>query len=175
MAFEDVDALALAQVRTREFEEFFDQHYREIARLGLSLSGEKGAAEDLAGEVFLAAWRQWDDISRMPRPLAYVRRIMVNKAASRVRRLVMERQRVRLVSVPETERTREADAGSVLDVRSALRSLPQGRRACVVLRHAFDMSEADVADTLGISRGTVKSQTSKGLAQLSRLLGRERS
>jgi len=60
---------------------------------------------------------------------------------------------------------------AVVDVRAALDRLPFGKRACVVLRHAFDLSEKDTARALGISVGAVKSQTSKGLAELERVLG----
>jgi DNA-directed RNA polymerase specialized sigma24 family protein len=56
-------------------------------------------------------------------------------------------------------------------VRTALTRLPVRRRACVLLRHAFDLSEKDTAMALGISVGTVKSQTSKGMAELERMLG----
>ncbi|MFD9030732.1 sigma factor-like helix-turn-helix DNA-binding protein, partial [Streptomyces sp. NPDC059567] len=56
-------------------------------------------------------------------------------------------------------------------VRTALRALPFRKRACVVLRHAFDLSERDTAQVLGVSVGTVKSQTSKGMAELQRVLG----
>lgn len=59
----------------------------------------------------------------------------------------------------------------MVDVQEALRRLPFRKRACVVLRHAFDLSEKDTALALGVSVGTVKSQTSKGMAELQRLLG----
>lgn len=59
----------------------------------------------------------------------------------------------------------------MVDVQEALRRLPFRKRACVVLRHAFDLSEKDTALALGVSVGTVKSQTSKGMAELQRFLG----
>jgi RNA polymerase sigma factor (sigma-70 family) len=59
---------------------------------------------------------------------------------------------------------------AVLDVRTALRRLPYRRRACVVLRYAFDLPEQEVAAVLGISVGTVKSQTSRGAKQLAEIL-----
>jgi DNA-directed RNA polymerase specialized sigma24 family protein len=65
------------------------------------------------------------------------------------------------------------DAAVVLDVRAALTRLPFRKRTCVVMRHALDLSEKDTAAALGISVGTVKSQTSKGMAELERLLGAE--
>jgi DNA-directed RNA polymerase specialized sigma24 family protein len=70
-----------------------------------------------------------------------------------------------------SERTDGPDVPVVVDVREALRALPFRKRACVVLRHAFDLSERDTALALGVSVGTVKSQTSKGMAELQRLLG----
>lgn len=62
---------------------------------------------------------------------------------------------------------------AVVDVQGALRRLPFRKRACVVLRHAFDLSERDTSLVLGISVGTVKSQTSRAVAELQRLLGPE--
>lgn len=69
------------------------------------------------------------------------------------------------------DKTENPDIPGVVDVQDALRRLPFRKRACVVLRHAFDLSEKDTALALGISVGTVKSQTSKGMAELKRLLG----
>ena len=60
---------------------------------------------------------------------------------------------------------------AVVDVRAALDRLPFRKRACVILRHAFDLSEKETALALGISVGAVKSQTSKGMAELERVLG----
>jgi len=155
-----------------EFERFFARHHRELARLAYLLSGEPGAAEDLTAEVFLAAWQRWDTVWGADQPFAYVRRIMVNLAASRLRRITTERRRLALVYAGNRETVVNPDPAASVDVRAALLRLPVRRRACVVLRHAFDLSEADVAVTLGVSVGTVKSQTSKGMAQLARLLDR---
>lgn len=82
-----------------------------------------------------------------------------------------ERRRVALFWSQREERTENPDVAGVVDVREALRRLPFRKRACVVLRHSFDLSEKDTALALGISVGTVKSQTSKGVAELQRLLG----
>ena len=153
-----------------EFERFFVRHHRELSRLAFLLSGDRQSAEDLTAEVFLAVWRRWDTIWALDEPYAYVRRIMVNIAATRMRRLSTERRRLALVYAGDREATSNPDPGITVDVRAALLRLPVRRRACVVLRHAFDMSEAEVASTLSISVGTVKSQTSKGLAQLQKIL-----
>lgn len=153
-----------------EFERFFNRHHRELGRLAFLLTGDRQSAEDLTAEVFLAAWQRWDTVWGLDQPFAYVRRIMVNMAASRVRRLTAERRRLALVQAGWREATGQPDPGVAIDVRAALLRLPVRRRACVVLRHAFDLSEADVAATLGISVGTVKSQTARGMVQLQKIL-----
>jgi len=103
-------------------------------------------------------------------PVAYARGVVANLARSRIRSAVRERRRVALFWSQPSERTSGPDVPAVLDVRDALRRLPFRKRACVVLRHAFDLSERDTAAALGISVGTVKSQTSRGVAELERLL-----
>ena len=70
-----------------------------------------------------------------------------------------------------THDTHDPDTAVVVDVRSALLRLPPRRRACLVLRHCFQLTEYEVAETLGVSVGTVKSQTSKAVAQFREQLG----
>lgn len=154
-----------------EFEAFFDRHHRELGRLAYLLSGDHLAADDLTAEAFLVAWRQWDRVWSLDQPLAYVRRVVVNLAATRVRKLARERRRLPLFHVNEVDGCSGPDGATVVDVRAALLQLPARRRACVVLRHALDLPETEVATMLGISVGTVKSQTSKAVAQLQKLLG----
>ncbi|CAM5698787.1 hypothetical protein SVIOM342S_03441 [Streptomyces violaceorubidus] len=103
--------------------------------------------------------------------MAYARGVVANLARTRVRTAVRERRRVALFWSQREERSENPDVAGVVDVQEALRRLPFRKRACVVLRHAFDLSEKDTALALGVSVGTVKSQTSKGVAELQRLLG----
>lgn len=152
------------------FEVFFERHRSGLGRFALLLTGDVTAAEDLTSDVFLAVWRQWDTIARLEAQLPYVRRMMVNTAVSRSRSFAREQRRIALSRVGESETVRDPDGAVSVDVRKALLRLPVRRRACVVLRHAFDLSEAEAADALGVSVGTVKSQTSKGMAQLHALL-----
>jgi RNA polymerase sigma-70 factor (sigma-E family) len=156
-----------------EFERFVGRYSGELGRLAYLMVGDQDAADDLTADALLAAWRQWDTVRSTDHPMAYVRRIVINLAASRVRRMVRERRRFLLLRTEALEVVPAADATAVVDVRSALIRLPTGRRACVVLRYAFDLSESDVAALLGISVGTVKSQTAKGAEQLRRALGPE--
>ncbi|MET8297575.1 MULTISPECIES: SigE family RNA polymerase sigma factor [unclassified Streptomyces] len=154
-----------------DFHDFFERHHRELARLAYLLTGETDAADDLAADAMVALWHRWDRVRRADSPAAYARGVVANLARSRIRSTVRERRRVLLFWSHRPERTDGPDVAAVMDVRAALDRLPFRKRACVVLRYAFDLSEKDTAQVLGISVGTVKSQTSKGTAELQRLLG----
>ena len=156
-----------------EFHAFFERHYAELSRLAHLLTGEADAADDLAADALLALWHRWDRVRTADHPVAYARGVVANLARTRIRSAVRERRRVSLFWSQREERTENPDIAGVVDVQEALRRLPFRKRACVVLRHAFDLSEKDTALALGVSVGTVKSQTSKGMAELQRLLGAE--
>jgi RNA polymerase sigma-70 factor (sigma-E family) len=150
----------------QDFEVFFTRYQRDLARLGYVLTGDHAAADDVVADALIAAWQHWDRVCATDSPIAYVRRMVINMAASRVRSRVRERRGL-LALLPGIEHLASvADSAAVIDVRVALKDLPPGRRACIVLRYAFDLSEAEVAETLQISVGTVKSQTSKAATQL---------
>jgi RNA polymerase sigma-70 factor (sigma-E family) len=156
-----------------EFHLFFERHYRELGRLAYLLTGDADEADDLTADAFVVVWRRWDRVTAATSPIAYVRGIVVKLAGSRVRRLLRERRKVKTLEAMRHGGhggTDGPDVPAVLDVRAALRRLPTRKRACVVLRHAFDLSERETAQVLGVSVGTVKSQTSKAVAELERLL-----
>jgi DNA-directed RNA polymerase specialized sigma24 family protein len=100
---------------------------------------------------------------------------VVNLAADRIKLLTRERAGRRLWNVGRSERVEAPDIAAVLDLRAALMRLPERKRACVVLRHYYGLSERETAQTLGIAVGTVKSQTSRGLEQLVAMLGDSRT
>ncbi len=149
-----------------EFEEFFRRHHRELARLAYSMTGNRTEADDVVGDAFASAWERWDRVQAADSPLAYVRKIVVNLSVERVRTAVRDRQRHRLMTPLTRWFYHSPDIGGAVDLQAAVLALPPGRRACVVMRHVLDLPEEEVARTLGISLGTVKSQTSKGLSQL---------
>jgi RNA polymerase sigma-70 factor (sigma-E family) len=148
-----------------DFRDFVSQQARGLGRLAFLLLGDEHAAEDLTAEVLLAVWRQWDQVSGADRPVAYVRRVMVNQAAAYHQRRAREREGWERLQDGVLDRVREQDSAAVIDVQAALLRLPPRRRACLVLRFAFDLSEREVAAILGVSVGTVKSQTFKAAAQ----------
>jgi RNA polymerase sigma-70 factor (sigma-E family) len=151
-----------------EVASLFAAHAAGLVRLAEFLVGDRGLAEDLVQEAFVRAWRSWRRLRRQGAALAYVRATVVNLARNSTRRRLLElRHRAGQASpwvVPEP------DVGTRLDLERALARLPIGKRACVVLRFYADLSEEETARVLGVSVGTVKSQTHKGLALLARHL-----
>ncbi|WP_054569172.1 SigE family RNA polymerase sigma factor [Frankia sp. R43] len=157
-----------------EFQIFFENHHRELSRFAYLLTGDRDVADDLTADALTAAWSRWDRVSAADSPIAYVRRILANLATSRLRRMIRERRGLAVLGMmgDHAGQAREhADLPAAVDLRAALMALPARKRACVVLRYAFDLSEAETARILGVSVGTVKSQTSKAVTELERLLG----
>ncbi|MEV6299000.1 SigE family RNA polymerase sigma factor [Actinoplanes sp. NPDC051861] len=153
-------------MRDDAFRAYFERHHDSLSRLAYLMTGSAEAADDLAADALTEVWRHWDRVTAADDPAAYGHGILMNLARHWVRR----RGRERLLTL-ESFRRRDSDVPAILDVRGALRRLPHRRRACVVLRYAFDMPEKEVAAVLGISVGAVKSATSRGARQLAELLG----
>ncbi|GLY05566.1 SigE family RNA polymerase sigma factor [Actinoplanes sp. NBRC 101535] len=154
-------------MRDDAFHAYFERHHASLSRLAYLMTGESDVADDLAADALTEIWRHWDRVTAADDPAAYGHGVVMNLARNWVRR----RSRERLLTLEAFRRGRDTDVPAVLDVRGALRRLPERRRACVVLRYAFDMPEREVAGILGISVGAVKSATSRGAKQLADILG----
>lgn len=148
------------------FQEFVRARWSHLVRTAYLLTGDVHLAEDLTQTALAKACRSWRRVSRSDNPEAYVRRMLVNCNNDRFRK---HRVAEALTAAPP-ERAGSDEAVSWADERgallAALAGLPPKQRAVVVLRYWEDLSEAEVAQTLGCSAGTVKSQASKGLAKL---------
>ncbi|HEU5429002.1 MAG TPA: SigE family RNA polymerase sigma factor [Actinocrinis sp.] len=173
MREEDDGSAATGRIRGGDraaFDAFFAAHYHELARFAYLLTGEHDAADDVTAEALAEAWKNWVRVAGADRPLAYVRRIVANLAADRTARLVRERRNWRLWSAGRSEHADAPDADAAVDLRRALLRIPARKRACVVLRYYYGLSEQETAATLGIAVGTVKSQSARGLQELARQL-----
>ena len=158
------------------FDVFFADHYRELARFAYLLTGDHHAADDVTAEAMAEAWRSWTRVASADWPLAYVRRIVANIAGARTTRMVRERRSWRLWSTGRSEQCETPDTEAAVDLQQVLLRLPARKRACIVLRYYYGLSERETAETLGIAVGTVKSQTSRGLEELAgQLRGNRRS
>ena len=154
-------------------EALYAAHWRQLVRLSVLLVRDTGAAEEVVQDAFVALHGRWRRLRDPDKALAYLRQSVVNKSRSVLRhRGVVDRHAARerppepLQSVegPTLDRDRRA---RVLD---AMRALSERQREVLALRYYLDLSEADIADTLGISRGAVKSHASRGSAALRLLL-----
>jgi len=157
----------------REFLAFFQRYHTDFSRFAYLMTGEPNVADDLAADALTEVWRHWDRVKAADSPIAYARGVLANLVRNWIRRIGQERRGFALVAMEwrDREPARQDEVPATLDVRKALHRLPYSRRACVVLRHGFGLSEREAAAVLNVSVGTVKSQTSRGTAQLARLLG----
>jgi RNA polymerase sigma-70 factor (sigma-E family) len=142
-------------------------HARGLRRLALLLVDDAESAEDVVQDAFVRLHRRWLVLRDPDKALAYLRTSVVNGSRSRLRRRRTERRFVPPAGDhhPSAEQTalRTADLRAVGD---ALAGLPRRQREVLVLRYYLDLSEAAIADALGISRGSVKSHASRGVAAL---------
>jgi RNA polymerase sigma-70 factor (sigma-E family) len=155
-----VDAAAEA-----EFSEFMNGRWLQLVRLGFVLTGDRGLAEDVAQTALARAYASWPQIRRAGDPDAYVRRVMVNANNSRFRKRRVAEQLTGTVPEPPPAEVAGGSDNRVT-LMAALMGLPLGQRSVVVLRFWLDMTEAQVAEALGCSVGTVKTQGSRAMAKL---------
>lgn len=153
---------------TADFADFVRMSLPGLLRYGHALTGNPHDAGDLVQTVLEKVGARWAAVLRKGDPLAYVRRSMANANTSRWRR----RRREDLVAeFPDGVAAAGHDRLEHEPLWQALRSLPPRQRAVVVLRFYDGLSEAEIARTLGVSAGTVKSQNSKAMATLRARLG----
>lgn len=155
-------------------EAWYRAHFVDLVRLGTLACGDPVVAEDAVQEVFAGMIRRPPEVRDVD-PLPYLRVSVLNRCRSRMRsRGSRARARERLAgttatTVDDVER-RGVASTTTRDVLVAVRSLPERQRDVVLLRHWLGLSEAEIADTLGISRGTVKSSASRARAALAPIL-----
>lgn len=143
------------------FEEFVAARRPALLRTAYLMTGSHEDAEDLVQVALVKAVPHWRKISDRPEP--YVRRILARESVSRWRR--RRWREVGTAEMPEGGAS-DVDVAEREDLRRALLALAPRQRAVVVLRYYEDLTEAQTADALGITVGTVKSQASDALARL---------
>jgi RNA polymerase sigma-70 factor (sigma-E family) len=155
------------------YAEVYALHHDRLVGLGFLLTGDRHRAEDAVAEAFARAWPHWRR-GRVTDERAYLTRAVVNEVNSVGRRTGRD-ERYRATHRPAAPDATAGTDGTVdrVAIVAALAKLPKRQRAVVVLRFYDDLSEASTAALLGMRLGTVKSQTSRGLARLRQLLSEE--
>jgi RNA polymerase sigma-70 factor (sigma-E family) len=150
----------------------FELHYAELVRLARHLLDQPADAEDVVMDAFAALELRWHRVRQHDDAFFYLRTSVVNGTRSRLRRLRVARAKL------HTQLDRDAapaDQTALVHleheaVRAAIRSLPRRQREVLVLRYYAGALEAEIADTLGISLGSVKAHASRGLHRVTDVL-----
>jgi RNA polymerase sigma-70 factor (sigma-E family) len=165
-----VDVATQAQdrdaARDADFEAYMSARQPSLLRTAYLLTGDQHTAEDLVQTALAKLYLSWDKVQDRGLMDGYARRILVNENNSLWRR-AWKRREVSSDTLPDHQSVVDThDDGRSAALWEFVQSLPRKQRAVVVLRYYEDLSEAEVADILGISVGTVKSQASRALAGL---------
>lgn len=155
-----------ATSRDEQFTAYLQARQPALLRTAYLITGDRTTAEDVLQTSLAKLYLAWDKVERREAVDAYVRRIMVNETRS-LWRSAWRRREIAVDEVPETVGVSDRyDDGESDRLWAFVQTLPRKQRAVVVLRYYEELSEAEVADILGISVGTVKSQASRALAGL---------
>jgi len=150
--------------------DLFAAHHRRLVGLAALLVDDRSCAEEVVQDAFLALHRQWRRLRDPNAAVAYLNTCVINGSRRRLR----QGRRLALVATRIAEPAEDlvsaevhvVDQDEMGRVRHEIRDLPRRQREVLVLRYYLDQSEAQIAVTLGISRGSVKSHASRGLATL---------
>jgi RNA polymerase sigma-70 factor (sigma-E family) len=157
----------VARTREDQVATLFRLHSASLTRLAGLLTSDRSSAEEVVQDAFVGLHRKFDNIRDPQLALAYLRASVVNGSRSKLRRRRTERAHI----PPYLPPAASAEDGAMAreehqQVRAGLRTLPRRQREVLVLRYHMDLSEAEIADALGISRGAVKGYASRALTAL---------
>jgi RNA polymerase sigma-70 factor (sigma-E family) len=158
-----------------DFDRFVAETAESLLRSAYLITWDFAEAEDLVQECLFKVARRWPRVKKMGRPVAYARTVLIHLALDEGKRRSQRRSELGPEATGLLEAHHDDAAARILgrvetstDLLGVLRELPPRQRAALVLRYFDDLSEAEVADVMGCSLGTVKSTTSRALGRLRR-------
>ncbi|MCF6521806.1 sigma-70 family RNA polymerase sigma factor [Streptomyces sp. JJ36] len=153
------------ETRESALAKLFEEQYTHMLRLAALLGADD--PENIVAEAFYQIYRKWRKLRSVDSAEAYLRSVVCNLTRMRIRHLQVARKnvetRVEFVASAESSALLRDDQRALL---SALRRLPTRQREALVLRHWLGLKEGEIAATMGISAGSVKTHTSRGIAAL---------
>jgi RNA polymerase sigma-70 factor (sigma-E family) len=169
------DDLAVPHDADEAIAVLYTAHWNGLVRLAALLTRDASVAEEIVQDAFVALHGHWATLADRRAAHAYLRTSVVNGARSAVRhRGVAERHRLPLTPSPAGPEELAVRASEDARVLAALHTLSRRQQEVLILRYYADLSEADIASTLGMTRGSVKSHAHRGLAALREALEGER-
>ena len=154
------------------FDDWYRSEYRAVVGLVYSLSGSRGAAEEIAQDAFLEAHKRWGELSAYDEPGGWVRKVAMNRARSRFRRRAAE-ARAYARHVGRTRPLPGVLSEPSDEFWAAVRALPEQQAKVVALHYLEDRPVDEIASILGIAEGTVKTHLHRGRATLAARLTNE--
>ena len=151
------------------YREYVHERLPALHRLAYLLCKDRHRADDLVQDALVKLYLKWNEARAASDPHAYARTTLIRTFLSE-RRTNWARRVVLVDRLPDETASTGLDTASTLTIRAALSELPPRQRAVIALRFYSDLSVEETGKTLGCTAGTVKSQTSKGLAALRRAL-----
>ena len=148
----------------------YQAHATGLVRLAMLMLGDQSSAEDVVQDAFLGLYRRWGALSDPGRAVAYARSSVLNGCRDVLRRRSRKVPAALLEPDAESAEARALLGEEHREVLAALRRLPDRQREAVALRYCLDLPVDEVAAVMGISPGTVKSATSRGIAAITRTL-----
>jgi RNA polymerase sigma-70 factor (sigma-E family) len=157
--------------RIADLAELFRDHQLELVRLALLMGVDRGTAEDVVQDAFERLYRRRWSLRNPDAGLAYARSAVLNGCRTVHRRAAVARRHAPELVLPATEDL--PDLGDRSELAAALRRLPRRQREALVLRYYADLDVAEIAATMGVGAGAVRSHAARGLAALARILEME--
>jgi RNA polymerase sigma-70 factor (sigma-E family) len=152
------------------FAEFVRANTASLFRTAYLMTGDYQRAEDVLQAALVRVYQHWPRIDTLDQPVGYARKVVVNQSASWWRKRSSHESPLKATDEPAWD-GRMDDVAEHERVWNAVLSLPKRQRAVTVLRYYEDMSEAQIAETLGMAPGTVKSHSHAAVRRLAELLG----
>lgn len=155
-------------------DELYRSYRMGMVRLAILLVDDQASAEDVVQEAFTGLYRNWSGLRDKAAAIGYLRAAVVNGSRSMLRR----RRTARAYVPPDPGTARSAESLAIMSaehraVVAALADLPDRQREVLVLRYYGGLSEAEIAEATGMSKGTVKSTASRAIAKLGRAMAEE--
>lgn len=158
--YEDDTELQVVKAAER-FEDFFHREFSKMVAVSYAISGSRWAAEELAQEAFLRAYRSWDSVSHYDKPGAWLRRVTINLATSYMRRRISELKAVERFAMRRVEPL-DPHPDEEIEFWQEVKKLPRRQRQAVALHYVDGLSTGEIAEVMEVAESSVRTHLQRG-------------